>query len=549
LPPLTQHKIELPERYRVVRHVANGGMASVWAAQDELLGRQIAVKVLAPAYAQEEAARHRFMREARAAARVSDHANVVTIYDVGEHEGVAFIVMELLTGGTVNDRIKRGEPIPHAMSLHWLEQVAAALDAAHKVEIVHRDVKPANLLLDEHDRLAVGDFGIATLASETPLTMTGQVLGTAAYLSPEQALGRAATPASDRYALAVVAFELLTGRRPFMAEHAAAQARQHVEAAPPAASETAGNLPLAVDAVLERGMAKDPAERPPTACALVEDLERALGEQATAAITPITAPTRRFVRRSAPPLGVAIPDPDRPLTPRPEHAPPPVHTNRIAADSGGASGPRRPAGPTGFDGAPPARPGRGRRFAPVVALIAFALVLGAVIAAATSGGGGTTDRAASRPPAKRPGAGHKSKAKVTPPASTQTQTAATQTTPAQPVSAGPAQLQSQGHQALVTGSYTQAIQLLQQATHNCPVQQTDPCAYALFDLGHALRLAGRPQAAIPVLQQRLQNSDQRGTVVQELAAAMQQAGMSPARGGHHGDKHGGGKGRGKRGGD
>src|SRR4051812_3981187 len=211
MPSVTQGRIALPDRYRVVRHIANGGMASVWAAEDELLGRLVAVKVLAPGYAADPSARRRFTREARAAARVSDHPHVVTIFDIGEHEGQAFIVMEHLAGGTIADRLKRDEPIPVPTALEWLEQTASALDAAHAADIVHRDVKPGNLLLDDRGRVAVADFGIASLAGDTSLTHAGQVMGTAAYLSPEQAMGEPATAASDRYSLAVVAYELLCG--------------------------------------------------------------------------------------------------------------------------------------------------------------------------------------------------------------------------------------------------------------------------------------------------------------------------------------------------
>ena len=143
---------------------------------------------------------------------------------------------------------------------------------------MHRDIKPGNLLLDGHDRLAVADFGIARLAWEDQLTATGQVLGTAAYLSPEQAMGEAATAASDRYALAVVAYELLTGSRPFEAEHFAAQARAHVEDPPPPASTRAPELSRAVDATLERGLAKEPGDRWPSAIAFVDALERTLDE-------------------------------------------------------------------------------------------------------------------------------------------------------------------------------------------------------------------------------------------------------------------------------
>src|ERR671917_1522584 len=247
MPPVTPDRISLPDRYRVVRHIANGGMASVWEAHDELLDRRVAVKVLAAHLGEDERARKRFAREARTAAGLSSHPNVVTIYDVGEHDGKSFIVMELVSGGTVADRLRAGDEIPHRVALRWLGEAGSALDAAHEAGIVHRDVKPANMLLDEKGRLAIADFGIARLGLEDQITQTGQVLGTAAYISPEQATGEGATPASDRYALAVVAFELLTGERPFQAENFAAQARAHVEDDPPAASSINPDLPPEVD--------------------------------------------------------------------------------------------------------------------------------------------------------------------------------------------------------------------------------------------------------------------------------------------------------------
>src|SRR4051794_15754624 len=237
--PAAEQRVALPPRYRVVHHIASGGMASVWAAEDELLGRLVAVKVLARAYDGDERARRRFLREARAAAKLGDCRHVVTVYDIGEHDDRAFIVMEHFAGGTVADRIRAGRTIPTPTALRWLRESAVGLDCAHRHDVVHRDVKPANLLLDRHGRLAVGDYGIATVASEAALTQTGQVLGTAAYISPEQARGLPATAASDRYALAVVAFELLTGTRPFTADHPAAQARAHVHATIPAASDAA----------------------------------------------------------------------------------------------------------------------------------------------------------------------------------------------------------------------------------------------------------------------------------------------------------------------
>ena len=186
----------------------------------------------------------------------------MTIYDVGEHQSRVFMVMEIMRGGTIGDRLKSGATSRPRRAVAGCAQAAAALDTAHDAGIVHRDIKPGNLLLDERERLAVADFGIARLAWEDQLTATGQVLGTAAYLSPEQAMGEAATAASDRYALAVVAYELLTGARPFEAEHFAAQARAHVEdPVPPASSRAVAELSKAVDAVLERGLAKDPDDR------------------------------------------------------------------------------------------------------------------------------------------------------------------------------------------------------------------------------------------------------------------------------------------------
>ena len=191
MPPVSPDRISLPDRYRVIRHLANGGMASVWEAHDELLDRAVAVKLLASHLGEDDRARRRFQREARAAAGLSSHPHVVTIYDVGEHQDRVFMVMEIMRGGTVGDAMKSGREIPHEGPLRWLREAAGALDTAHAAGVVHRDIKPGNLLLDEHDRLAVGDFGIARVAWEDQLTATGQVLGTAAYLSPEQAHGRA----------------------------------------------------------------------------------------------------------------------------------------------------------------------------------------------------------------------------------------------------------------------------------------------------------------------------------------------------------------------
>ena len=185
----------------------------------------------------------------------------MTIFDVGEHEGRPYIVMEYLAGGSLADRLTREGAQPLGRALEWLGQAAAALDAAHASGIVHRDVKPANLLLDDEDRVKVADFGVASAAHLASFTEAGTVVGTAGYLAPEQARGETATPASDRYALAVVAFELLTGARPFERESPTAEAMAHVSDPIPPASDHNPELPPEVDDVLARGLAKEPEHR------------------------------------------------------------------------------------------------------------------------------------------------------------------------------------------------------------------------------------------------------------------------------------------------
>jgi serine/threonine protein kinase len=227
----------LPPRYRSPKRIARGGMGEIYRATDSTLGRAVAVKVLAERYARDDAIRQRFTREALAAARLSGEPHIVTVFDVGEHAERPFIVMEYLAGGSLEERIRKDGAQDVGQALEWLEQTATALDAAHRHGVVHRDVKPANLLLDRNGNVHVADFGIASAAGMDSLTMTGTVLGTAGYLSPEQAQGHQATAASDRYSLAVVAFELLSGRRPFENDSITAEAAAHVHAAVPSIAE------------------------------------------------------------------------------------------------------------------------------------------------------------------------------------------------------------------------------------------------------------------------------------------------------------------------
>jgi tetratricopeptide (TPR) repeat protein len=555
--------LKLPERYRVKRHIATGGMASVWCAEDRVLGRSVAIKVLSDRFAHDEDSVRRFMRESRAAARVSNHPHVVTIYDVGdiEPEGEqpsprAFIVMEFLAGGTVADAL-RVEAIRSEETRRWVSEAASALDHAHERGIVHRDIKPANFLLDRGRGLHVADFGIAHLQNEDTITSTGQLFGTAAYLAPEQALGKDATGASDRYALAVATFELLTGGRPFTASHFAAQARQHIEDEPPLASEREPSVPPAVDAVLARGMAKDPEDRYPTARAFTEDLDAALDNQPTAATEALTArterlPTRR--RRGAAALaggaaaggalaGAAAANAAQAANARPANA-------RAAGARAATSPPRRspPASrPTAVAATPPARSGR------AVALTALAIVVLGVIAliAQLSGGGSSTPAAsrhagsasaghtptkhkaaAKRPAAKRPAAksSSSSSSSSSATASASSSTAASVPAPA-PTSASA--LNSLGYQQMAAGNYAAAILTLRRAIAAAGPGGGLTYAYALYNLGDALLKSGNPQAAIPVLQQRLKIPDQTAVVQQTLNQALAAAGQSsgPASGG------------------
>jgi tRNA A-37 threonylcarbamoyl transferase component Bud32 len=279
----------LPGRYEQPRLVGRGGMGEIYLAHDRMLGRTVAVKLLAERLAEDPELRERFRREALTAARLSSEPHVVTIFDVGEHEGRPFTVMEYLPGGTLAGRL-RG-PVAPAQALSWLTQAAEALDAAHAHGVVHRDVKPANLLFDGSDRLQVVDFGIARLVDETlGMTAPGTILGTAGYLAPEQASGRETTAASDRYALAVVAYELLTGRRPFERGSETAEAAAHIHEPVPPPSEEGVGLPESVDAVFARALAKNPVHRYPTAIAFVDAL--ADGLRGTA-LPPAQPPARR----------------------------------------------------------------------------------------------------------------------------------------------------------------------------------------------------------------------------------------------------------------
>jgi serine/threonine-protein kinase len=288
----------LPERYQDVERVARGAMGDIFRATDTTLDRPVAVKLLAEPYVNDESARRRFAREASAAARVSGEPNIVTIFDVGGSDERPYIVMEYVDGQSLEERLREGR-VPPADALRWLEQAGAALDYAHANGVVHRDVKPGNLLLDRAGNVHVADFGIASAAWLPSLTASGTVLGTAGYLAPEQALGRPTSPASDRYALAVVAYELLTGARPFARESPTAEAQAHVtEPVPPIAG--ASGLPRGLDDVFARALAKRPDDRYASSAAFVADLRAAFRDE-QAGTRAYAAPTLALPRGTAPP--------------------------------------------------------------------------------------------------------------------------------------------------------------------------------------------------------------------------------------------------------
>ncbi len=292
----------LPPRYSGPRLVARGGMGEVYRATDDVLGRAVAVKVLAARYSADDEIRSRFTREALAAARLSGHPHAVTIFDVGDWHERPFIVMEYLAGGSLADRLHAQGAQRPDRALAWLEQAATALDAAHRNGIVHRDVKPANILLDRDERVYVADFGVASAVGLNSLTLTGTILGTAGYLAPEQARGEPATAASDRYALGVTAWELLAGERPFRGDSPTAEALAHLHAPVPSLCARNPRIPCELDRVLERALAKEPVARFPTCAEFVAELRAALDRAAgvTARMAPLSPTPAVSPRRPKP---------------------------------------------------------------------------------------------------------------------------------------------------------------------------------------------------------------------------------------------------------
>ncbi|MFI7494817.1 protein kinase [Kocuria sp. M4R2S49] len=270
-------------RYELTDRIAIGGMGEVWKARDRVLGRIVAVKILKEEYNGDPNFLQRFRAEARHTALLN-HPGVANVFDYGEEEGSAFLVMELVPGEPLSNIIERQKTLEPDKVLNYIGQTARALAAAHAQGLVHRDVKPGNLIITPDNRVKVTDFGIARLADQVPLTATGQVMGTAQYLAPEQATGQTATGSSDIYSLGIIGYECLAGRRPFTGESQIAIALAQVNDPPPPLSES---VPETVRALLMSMLAKDPKDRPATAGALgtaVDAIRRGDEDAAVAAV-------------------------------------------------------------------------------------------------------------------------------------------------------------------------------------------------------------------------------------------------------------------------
>src|SRR4051812_22211680 len=271
----------LDDRYEIRRRLAVGGMATVYAAIDTRLDRPVAVKVMHPALAADEEFVARFRREAKAAARLSS-PTVVNVTDQGQDGGTVFLVMELVEGRTLRDRLRSEGPLPPAEALAVLDPVLEALAVAHAAGYVHRDVKPENVLIADDGRIKVGDFGLARAVDASPLTATtGLLLGTVAYLAPEQVRRGVADARTDVYASGVLLYEILTGRPPYEGDTALSVAYQHLHDRVPVPSAVKPDVPEELDELVLAATEPDPDDRPPDAGTLLEDVRQVASQLPT----------------------------------------------------------------------------------------------------------------------------------------------------------------------------------------------------------------------------------------------------------------------------
>ncbi len=334
----------IDERYTLIEPLGSGGMAEVYLAHDEVLDRDVALKVMRDLYAKDDEFVERFRREAQSAAGLS-HPNIVSIYDRGRSEdGAYYIAMEYVPRGTLKDGISRSGTLEPGDAVGVALQIADALSAAHENGVIHRDIKPQNVLVARTGDMKVTDFGIARAAS-SPITATNAVMGTATYMSPEQAMGKQADPRSDLYSLGVVLYEMLTGEPPYSAENPVALSMKHVHEPPRSPREAKPDVPESLDAITLKLLAKNPEDRYASAVELADDLER--------------------VRSGLPPAAGKTTQVNAPLPPLP--AAPEERTKKTAL--------RPPAAaPAGLPG--PGGKRRGRLYSVLGVLILGAILLG-----------------------------------------------------------------------------------------------------------------------------------------------------------------------------
>jgi protein kinase-like protein len=279
----------LPPRFESEQLLGRGGMGAVFLAWDSSLSRHVAVKILASEFAGDPVAQERFARETALAGRLGAHPHIVTAHEAGEWEQRPYVVFEYMPKGSLADLLRDSGPPLRSQALDWLAQAADAIDYAHRAKVVHRDIKPANLLLDADGNLGVADFGVSRWDGEATLTATGEIVGTAGYLAPEQIDGRGAAAASDRFALGVVAYQLLTGRLPSTDRH---------------------QLAAPVEAVFDRALADEPDRRYPTATEFVDALEASLEAESSATLPAATR--RRLLPMRTTPGARPVPAPPEP---------------------------------------------------------------------------------------------------------------------------------------------------------------------------------------------------------------------------------------------